>query len=345
MNRTRRNVATTKVPARIAAGLATLLSAGLLAGCATEIPVPVADAAVAGPALTVEQEAEVVTAVSTVLEQASAENNTDLLTPRVAGPALAVRSSQLKVAAAIGDAKFVTPLPAQMVQIVVPVTETWPRTTYGVSKQEGTQAPALVVMEQTTARDPYRLWTWVRLAPGITLPQFATPDVGSEALAAEDTSLLVTPTDAVAQYAAVLPSGDSSEFAPTFKADSFRKLITDNVTQQNAVENFAAAGGSYTYSFTPRKDAPPRSVRTADGGAVVIGVLDSVATVTVQEGGTAQTSDNAPIQKALFGTQATTNILRTTYLDTVALYVPPAGSQEQIELLGYEHVAVAATNK
>ncbi|WP_125774260.1 hypothetical protein [Antribacter gilvus] len=330
---------------RAMAGAVTVLAAGMLAGCAAEVPVPEADPVTTGPALTVEQEAEVVTSVSTVLEKASAENNTAVLAERLAGPALASRTSQLTVAAAIGDAKYVTPLPSQMVQIVVPVTETWPRTSYGVSKQEGTKTPALVVMDQPTARDPYKLWAWVRLIPGITLPQFAPPDVGSEAPAADDASLIMTPADAVAQYADVLTTGDTSAFAPAFEPDVFRKQVTDKVAEQLAVENFAAAEGKYTVTFTPRGDAPVHAVRTLDGGAVVIGVLDATDLVTVQTGGTAPPSPNFPSQKVHFGAQPVTNVLRTTYLDTVALYVPPAGSTEKVSLLGYEQVVVGASNK
>ncbi|NEB06618.1 fibronectin type III domain-containing protein, partial [Streptomyces sp. SID13726] len=72
-------------------------------------------------------------------------------------------------------------------------------TSYAVSVQpESLQTPRLSVLEQASARDAYQLWAWVRLLPGVTMPSFADPSIGSEAVAPDDSSLLVTPTDAVA---------------------------------------------------------------------------------------------------------------------------------------------------
>ncbi len=117
-----------------------------------------------------------------------------------------------------------TELPTEAQQVVIPTTQTWPRTSFAVSVQpENLQTPRLSVLEQDTARGDYQLWAWVRLLPGVTMPSFADPSIGSEDVAPDDSSLLVTPTDAVAQYADVLNlGGDPGSRGPSRRTRSAR---------------------------------------------------------------------------------------------------------------------------
>ncbi|MEK8228172.1 hypothetical protein NKG05_22000 [Oerskovia sp. M15] len=182
----------------------------LLAGCASELPTPAADATSTTPvpALTVEQMAEVREAVGTTLEEANANSDPSQLATRLAGPALALRTSQLTVAAARQNGDLVTVLPTDVQQDVITTTDSWPRQAYAVTVQpEDLQSPRLLGYEQGTARDLYKLWAWVRLFPSVELPSFAGAAVGSESVPLDDPSLLVTPADAVAQYADVLTLG------------------------------------------------------------------------------------------------------------------------------------------
>jgi hypothetical protein len=330
---------TRRSAARTAALAGALAGAILLAGCASPLPSPAPDAAPADavPALTTDQMLEVRTAVAQTLEQAGATNDTALLGNRLTGPALSLRTSQLAVAAARGDAGLVTNLPADVQQDVITTTETWPRQAYAVTVQpEDMQSPRLLAYEQTTARDPYKLWAWVRLFPSATLPSFHSAAVGSEAVPADDATLLMTPADAVAQYADVLTLGAGSAYAGSFGDDPLRAWVASNATLQMA--ELTKAEGTMTMTFTPMP-GEVRAVRTSDGGAMVMAGLSGLETRTIEEGG--KIAPGSETEKALFGGNTPTNKLNVGYTTMVAMYIPPADAGTTVQVLGMENVATS----
>ncbi|MBE7702383.1 hypothetical protein H9623_19005 [Oerskovia sp. Sa1BUA8] len=324
---------------RTAAVVGAVAGALLLAGCTSPLPAPDPDPtpSEAVPALTTDQMAEVRTAVGTALEQAGATNDASQLSSRLAGPALSLRTSQLAVAAARGDGSLITQLPTDVQQDIITTTDTWPRQAYAVTVQpEDLQSPRLLAYEQGTARDPYKLWAWVRLFPSATLPTFAGAAVGSEAVPMDDSSLLVTPADAVAQYADVLTLGTGSAFAASFAEDPLRAWVASNATLQ--MTELAKAEGTMTMTFTPMPDQA-RAVRTADGGAMVVAGLSALETRTVEAGGTI--APGSETEKAIFGSTPATNVLNVGYTTMVAMYIPPAGATTGIQVLGMENVATS----
>lgn len=336
--------ATTTRRARGLAVAGALAATLALAGCAEEVPAPNPDDAVTAPVLSEDQDREVLTAVNQALTEAGAANDPNLLQQRLTGPALKVRTSQLQVAAARGNADLVTELPSEYQQLVVPTNETWPRTSFAITEQpENLQPPRLLALEQASAREPYKLWGWVQLAPGTTMPAFADPELGSEAVAPDDDSLLMTPQDAVAQYADVLTTGASSAFAASFAEDGFRKLLGDNAATQTQALQQERVEGTYTLQVTPTPDQPVQAVRTADDGAMVMAGLDVTETMQAVEG--ARLTPPTQSGKALLGQTQPTNVLKNGYTDVVALYVPPKGSEEQVRLLGYSHVQTSVATQ
>ncbi|WP_265521927.1 hypothetical protein [Oerskovia flava] len=323
----------------IAAGAVVALT---LAACAQPVPTPDPEASPATPppVLTEAQDLAVLEEVGSVLEASVAENDPDLLAPRVTGPALDIRTSQLKVAADRDEEALVTALPTEVQQLVVPTTQTWPRTSYAVSVQpEDLQSPRLMVFEQAGARDPYKLWGWVRLFPSTTLPSFADPSIGSDAVGPDDESLALSPADAVAQYVDVLNLGEDSEYDEDFGADPFRTFLEEYAEVQN--DALEPADGSMTMTFEAVSDEPVRAVRTADGGALVVARLTSREARTAEED--AEISPATETERSLFGDRDPTNELNVRYIDVVALYVPPADSDELMQAVGSEHVATAVS--
>jgi hypothetical protein len=325
---------------RTAAVAGALAGAILLAGCASPVPSPAPDPAPseAAPALTTDQMAEVRTAVGETLDQASATNDAALLPSRLAGPALTLRTSQLAVAAARGgDAGLVTQLPTEVQQDIITTTDSWPRQAYAVTVQpEDMQSPRLLAYDQATARDPYKLWAWVRLFPSATLPAFAGPVVGSEAVPPDDGTLLMSPADAVAQYADVLTLGAGSAYAGSFAEDPLRAWVASNATVQMA--ELTKAEGTMTMTFTPMP-GEVRSVRTADGGAMVMAGLSALETRTIEEGG--KIAPGSETEKALFGGSAATNKLNVGYTTMIAMYIPPMDAATGVQVLGMENVATS----
>ncbi|GAA1709113.1 hypothetical protein GCM10009809_01700 [Isoptericola hypogeus] len=329
----------------LAAASAVVVSAALLAGCADELPQPQAGEPFEGPVLTKEQNTEVLNAVATTLGEADKKRQPSALKPRVTGPALEVRKSQLHVAEELDNDEFVTDVPSASQQMIIPTTETWPRTSFSITEQtEDFLTPRLVALDQDSARGEYRMWAWVQLIPKVVMPAFADTGIGSEAVAADDDSLVATPADALAQYADLVTLGsEKSSFAKGFElpeGDLVSRVQTDakNVRETPGFED---ADGEYSVKFGARK-GEVRAVRTADGGALVMGVLDGKSSLTVEEGG--EVPPFTETQEALLGDVDPTNELEVGYTDMVALYVPAKGSDEKMRALGYSHVATAASN-
>lgn len=320
-----------------AAGLA-LAATLLLTACAEDIPVPSPEDApeTPGPALTVQQEQEVKESIATVLGSATEELDADLLTSRVSGPADAMRTAQITASTAAENPDLITPLPTETQQDVVPASDEWPRVGLSITvAAEDGQSPRMIVTEQTSARSNYSLWAWVRLFPDTTLPAFAAAEVGSPVLAADTESLLITPQDAISQYADVLNLGDDSDYAERFEADAYRDIVeSTSAVQSEAMEGIE---GTYTNTFSVIEDQLPRAVGTADGGAVVVGALKSVEKFEGPDGSKVSPPQTETAE-ALFGDAEVSDTLNITSLTTVAIYVPPADSEDPLQVLGAENV-------
>lgn len=332
-----------QVARRGATGLAVAGAvAVLVAGCTAEPPTPQADAPVVAAVVSETQELKILDRVSTVVAQADQVDEASSLAARLSGPALAMREDELKLAAARGDGKLLTDLSLEMQQVVLPSDQGWPRSSYGMGvKPKGKAAPVLAAFEQASAREQYKLWGYVQLVPGITMPPFAEAALGSPAVAADDTTLKVTPEAAVGQYASVLTHDERSRYAEGFADDYVRQLIRSyGELQVDAIE--AKDGrGTFEIEYEPTTD-PVKAVRTVDGGALVLGALTSQETVRAEENW--KLGPPTPSARALWGSAGQTNVVRIAYRDMVALYVPPKDSDAQIGVVGHHRVPYAVSN-
>jgi hypothetical protein len=329
-------------PRRGAGVLATVALAAILGACAGPLPrpLPAAVPAVAPPALSVAQSQGVLSRIGEALAVGDAALDPAGLAGRLTGPALAIRTAEYVRAKATAGAEPPTVLPMDDQTLIVPDTTGWPRTQFVVTQQPADlQAPRLLVLTQATARDPYRLWGWARLGPGVRMPATADTATGSVPLAPDAGGLLVTPTQALAQYADVLANGSGSAFAATFPADFFRTSIESKRTgYADSVKTVATV----TETYTPTPDSV-YALATADGGAIVVGSLTTATTTTVAQGSVAL---NDPFEAALAGRTSVTKSSLRTWTDVVAFYVPPASSPtKQVQVLAAEHALTSVTGE
>ncbi|WP_448631605.1 hypothetical protein [Cellulomonas soli] len=288
--------------------------------------------------MTLDQSHRVLEQLSQVLGAADAALDPAALTTRVAGPALAIRTAEYVRATATAGAKAPTALPTGEQALIVPQTDQWPRTQLVVTEQpDDLQAPRILVMRQESARDQYHLWGWARLGQGVQMPLTADPATGSPVLAADAPGLLLTPADVLTQYADVLTSGDGSASAPLFAPDFFRTGIeTARQTYATAVESV----GTIAETYTPQVDSVV-AMSTVDGGAIVVGQLSTVTTLSVSQG--SLTLD--PTDAALSGKASVTANLTYTWADVLVFYVPPEGAATQVQLLAGEHARVSVSGE
>ncbi|WP_166849569.1 hypothetical protein [Isoptericola sp. BMS4] len=333
----------------LAAATAVVVSSTLLTACAEDVPPqPQAGQAFDGPVLSEEQDTDVLTAVGETLGKADKKLESKALKSRVTGPALEVRTSQFEIAKSNDDdASFVTAIPSESQQLIIPTTNTWRRTSFSITAPtEDMETPRLVALDQSEARDDYKMWAWVQLIPGVQMPAFADAGIGSEAVPADDESLVATPADALAQYADLVGLGaKKSSFSDAFDlpdGDLVSRVQSDAKNVRENTPGFEDAGSELTVKYEARKDAV-RAVRTADGGALVMGVLEGTTKLTAEE--EAEVPPLTATQEALFGDQDPSNVLTVEYTDMVALYVPPKDADGKIRPLGYQHDATAASNE
>jgi hypothetical protein len=320
----------------------------LLAGCTVEPPTPAPDAPAIAAVVSEGQERNILDAVAASIAQHDKASVADGLRARMTGHALSMREAELRLAEATGDEKWRTDLSMRTQQLVLPSDQGWPRTSYAVQAQpDNAETPALMVFDQASAREQYKVWGYVSLVPGASLPPFAQPELGSAAVAPDDdTSLVRSPQDALAGYAEVLGKDADAKAAGAFDDDRLRQNLRTLATSQTSVADWAETKGKYSYTAEVEPSQGLRAVRTADGGALVLGALTGTQAIEVgQEGAKIKTDALPSAQQALFGDQTETNRLRTQYRDFVALYVPSAGSAHKVTLVGFRHIPIDVSGK
>ncbi|MEJ5866425.1 hypothetical protein WDV85_01570 [Pseudokineococcus sp. 5B2Z-1] len=332
------------------------------------------------PAVDAERLEQVHADVAEAAAAADAARDATLLDPVVTGAAAEVRAARYRLQELVPDAPAPAPLDAEALRDVVPAVgvpgaeegeaperapspadaaATFPRTWATIT---GPRAqPQLSVLVQEDVRSPYRVVTTTGLLPGAVVPPVATAEQGAPPV--DPTSaegLVLSPQDAVARYAEALSAGDPAAPAdgatddgaaddgaeppdaeqqgpgPDVVADdAFRAEVRAERAEADAVDFFALET-----TRTPRPDAV-RAVATADGGALVVGVLDSSAVQVVEEEGAVL--QLPPTVAALAGRDDAPERLEQKWVEVVALVVPPADEPGPVRAVGADRVLVEAT--
>jgi hypothetical protein len=324
-----------------AAALLATTGALVLAGCAIPLPQVEAEPAPEGPqpALDEPRTDRVLDAVAEAIAAADEAQDSELLEPRVNGPALQTRDAEYRLAEATADAENPT-TPQQLTTepqvVVMGNAQEWPKTVMVFTTiADGMNTPLLIGLEQDEPRDPYHMFAWVRLLPEVTTPETAVTAEGSPAVAPDAEGLLLSPEETVSGYADLLQEGEDSDVADSFAEDPFRTLVAEN---NEAIEAGVEDAGTYAETFRMR-DWAPVSLETVDGGAIVIGAMRSDQTYELtEEGGSLTVS--SPDVVALEGGEDSIDVessLTATYYLTVAFYVPPESAEDgTIQVLGAE---------
>lgn len=304
-----------------------------LAACDGQVPKPTeVRSSREMPNVTILQEKDIRLGVLRVLERANEEKDVSALFKAVSGPALDVRTSELTIASKTGKLDHKTTIPRASAQTIVPTNSGWPRDLVTITTTtQDQQSKRLLVLRQRRARSNYKLWAVARLFPGVHLPKFAVPSIGSSMGKINDTGLVMTPEVAVTAYADVLQHGEDSKYAKYFEKDYLRGKLAElsKVVQAGMERN----KGSQEQVFTPQMKQIS-VMRSTDGSDLVVARIDSVWTRVAGEGRESRPASDE--EKALFGDGKATGTMRVTYVNVVALVIPSAGSHMKITPVGAE---------
>ncbi len=328
------------------AGLASCVAAVLivLSGCAQQQSPELRPAAqqTEVPVMTEPQVDRVMNEVADVVAAADKAGDAKLLAPRVDGAETQLRQARYLIRSK--QPKYPAPSPVGTERLVdaVPVDQPWPRFFFSVTEPAPDAVPRLQLLTQQNARVPYKLSASATLLPGVTLPRTAAPATGVEALPIDDqTGLKLSPVQAVGQYADVLTSNTGSRYANAFSEDAFRKAVVgEQDAERKAATETCEGCFDYQVTHTPRQNWV-WAIRTVDGGALVLGVVDSTRTFTVKKQGAKLPL--TPELQALSSKQEATKSAEITSVEVVAMHVPAADSKQPVQVVAADRGPVKAT--
>ena len=326
---------------------ATAVAGSSVAAQASQAPAPspgTSSAAAAqapdSPVLLDAQFRRVLEQVASAVDAGDAAKDASKLEPRVAGPELEVRTQNYKIRSQVGSYEARMPVRAtKLLTTVVTDKRSWPRTVMAVTQGEGNVVPQLLTLTQASPRENYKLVLTTPLQPGTTFPGIARG--GTETLAPADKSgLLYSGEEALGGLGDRLNSADSA-FKDKLAEGASSPYIADTLAYQADVVNSGVNG---TFSFTHK--LVPESVvvfRTADGGALALGRLNFGFDGTPKASGDKLTiGDDAA---ALAGGKETSTGMVLNFAESVAVYIPPAGSQDPMKLVAATRGLVGASFK
>jgi Flp pilus assembly protein TadG len=293
------------------------------------------------PAVTVPQLERIMKRISATATQADAKADPKLLTARFTGPALQLRAANYAVRAKKADVKALPAIAAGPLAVSLPqATDTWPRTVTTVVKpDQANQAPIALALVQKTPRDNYQVQYAVSLEPKAKVPDLAPASIGAAVVPPDSKLLKLPPKDVAAAYADILVNGDKSTFAPLFDAngDTLRVAVGSayKAKAQSTLEKTASLAFSHAIGTEQ-----PIAMATNDSGAIVWASMTETEALRVVEAGAEVGA--GPTSAALSGVTSSKTGIDTTYGYQLAFYVPKAGSDAKITLLGFAQGLVAA---
>lgn len=334
------------------ASVSALGIAGLASACGSSITGEV-PAVPAGPALesptpaaSGDQVARYVAAISETLTAADEAKDPSKLAPRVTGSAAEFRTKTYEIIAKVPE--WTSALTGPSGDVIVAMTSTegeWPRTALALTgSRTGDEVPYFLALHQADARSPYTTWGWAQQAVGVAMPTVPDALVGSAAVPADDDTLVMTPAAALARYAAVLGLGDAEDpddlLAPNpFQTETHAQIAAEREQLNAGVERDEAATVGERYSV---REGEYLGLRTDDGGAIVMGVLDSQRTVSIRGGATIRYSEGNVYTTLADRTEFTDTYVRQ-YGTTVALYIPTAEAGGQVQPIGVSRALLAVS--
>lgn len=359
--RGRRSTRRTRVMApAILAGVLALAGTGAGAAFAdtstpTPTPTPTSTSAPNGnsnspaPAVTAPQLERIIKRISVAAANADAKNDPNLAKLRFAGPALQLRDANYTIRLKKADQPALPAIPAGPLELSLPqATDSWPRTVTAVVKMPNdstgkAQAPLALALVQQTPRDNYMVEYSIALEPNVKVPNLAPASIGAAVVPPDSKLLKVQPDQVAAAYGDILLNGDKSKWYSSFDLtdDKLVAQVGASWKQQEQARLAQQFGQTSTLTFSGRVGAGPViSMATNDSGAIVWVNPEEVQLHRVTEAG-AQVIAGATTA-ALSGVAQSNTGIESVYGYQLAFYVPPAGSNEKVRLLGFAQGLVSA---
>jgi hypothetical protein len=315
------------------------LSLFLTSSCAGQTPTLEQNTANLSPNLTIEQQQKVFSNILNTLEYADEHNDSQYLKNRLYGPELKIRTAQLTEKRYTNKMPNTAVIPQMTDQLIISNNSGWPRINAIITKPTSDmQSQRLLFITQNNARNNYKLWGLVRIFPNTTLPKFNSALNGSQSLLSDDSTLLKSPSQVLNDYADFLQNANKSNTNSQFNTDPFMEQLNSitNTVQQGVNQNLGSQSQNYKADINNLQ-----AVRTADGGALIMGQIDSYWKRTA--GGGRLSKPASTEEEAIFGNTPARQTILVHYINVVAIYIPVKNNPSQsIQVIGAERMPVDA---
>ncbi len=280
--------------------------------------------------------------VASTVDAADAAKDAAKLAPRVDKMELQIRSQNYKIRSTVSAYEPRMPVRATKLQSsVISTKRDWPRTVFALTQGEGNVVPQVLTLVQLSPRENYKLWASAPLQPGTNFPSFPVPRKGTEPVPASDsTGLAYSGNEALEILSEMLTNPESPNRSKLADGQSSPYIAGALAYQADTVKNGTSANFKFTHTPVTNQTVV---LRTADGGAVVVGRLDFAFEGTPKAAGDKLLLED---DSAVFaGGKETTTGMVLNFAESVAVYIPPAGSADPMKLVAATRGLVGASFK
>ena len=320
-----------------------LLTLGLLSGCASNqsaVPIePPTKYPEIQVVITDSQLQRIVGDLATSVKSADQAKDAKALQKRVTGPALEIRKVHYFLQRKSKKIKPLKDIVANPVTVALPMQipadeSTWqPRTLMLVTKSPDAKlGPQLMVLQQSTPRENYKLWYLIDLLPGNSFPKVAAQDAGALIISGENAFLAAKPRTLAGKYGDILNKGEQSKFSPYFNLSNDGFFQERHADQSKLAAALKKVKASIRFQHSLGNSNIIGMLTLKSGGLVALAMKDtSIIKPTISGSAVSATETE---EKILLNTPGSVTGLKINYENMLLFYVPVSGSNEKIRLLG-----------
>ncbi|WP_120005148.1 hypothetical protein [Nesterenkonia muleiensis] len=269
--------------------------------------------------------------IAETVDSGDEEQDAELLEDRVGGKALEYRELAYRNYD-LAETSLPAPIGTDVLSAAVSGDPEFPRQAVVIVEHPDTEVPQILVLEQTSARENYKLVHTAMMAPGTEFPAFS-PEQGGVSVA--------DPGDAEAEDS---PAATLGGIANWFADDGheFGDQMAESAYIEELHEYHQAlnedADDTEIEIPSPEVDYEEISaVELPDGTVVVAGAFDiSLQMSPISDGDTIFLEHD--LVEELLGTDWTTFPTQITSQEFVVAQIPPEDSEEEIVLLGVDNL-------
>ena len=266
--------------------------------------------------------------IAEVVAEGDEAGDAELLEDRVGGNALDVRELSYRNSE-ISDNAEPEPIGTEILSAAVTSEQGFPRQALVITQHEDAELPQVLMLEQESARENYKLTQAVTMDPSAEFPGLSAEDGGVGAVGPSSETARF-PADLAMERTAVFLNNAEYYFGMHVQESAY---IEDLQSYQQEVRDSAP---DVTVSYTrPLNDAA--ALRLPDGSVLAVGSFDATEQLRPDEPGAAINFGEEGLLNELAGTSSTTADTDILSRESLILHIP-AEEDEQITVLGVDYI-------